>query len=280
MAITAQDVKKLRELTDAPMMDCKKALEEADGDIDKAKDILREKGAAASQKKAGRATKEGIAKVVVSEDGKTGAGIIVECETDFVSRNDDFKNMVDKLVRGMLADGSAGLDVVVEGLTVEQHLAEAVGKIRENIQIRKAEIFHAGEGMLASYNHHDGKWASIVTYNGGNAEAAQQVAVNVVAFKPSFLQKSDIPKEVIDAEFDVQKRRALEEGKPENIAENIANGRINKEYYQENVLLEQLIYLDNKTKVVDYLAQNGGGTITAYALLAVGQSVDGEGDAE
>ncbi|MFM9874406.1 MAG: translation elongation factor Ts [Fimbriimonadaceae bacterium] len=280
MAITAQDVKKLRELTDAPMMDCKKALEEADGDIDKAKDILREKGAAASQKKAGRATKEGIAKVVVSEDGKTGAGIIVECETDFVSRNDDFKNMVDKLVRGMLADGSAGLDVVVEGLTVEQHLAEAVGKIRENIQIRKAEIFHAGEGKLAAYNHHDGKWASVVTYNGGNAEAAQQIAVNVVAFKPTYLQKSDIPKEIIDAEFDVQKRRALEEGKPENIAENIANGRINKEYYQENVLLEQLIYLDNKTKVIDYLAQNGGGTVTAYALLAVGQSADGEGDAE
>lgn len=275
MAITAQDVKKLRDLTDAPMMDCKNALTEADGDMDRAKEILREKGAAAGAKKAGRATKEGIAKFVVAADGKTAAGIVVECETDFVSRNDDFKAMVDSLVNGMLQAGRAGGDVVVDGKSVDEHIADAVGKIRENIQLRAAEFVAAeGDAKLASYNHHDGKWASVVAYTGGE-EAAKQVAVHVVAFKPSFLSRDDISKEVIDKEYNFQKKRALDEGKPENIAENIAQGRINKEFYQENVLLEQLIYLDNKTKVSDYLAQNGGGTILAYTLLAVGLSGEG-----
>lgn len=275
MAITAQDVKKLRELTDAPMMDCKNALTEAGGDMDRAKEILREKGAAAGAKKAGRATKEGIAKFVVAADGKTAAGIVVECETDFVSRNDDFKAMVESLVNGMLQAGRAGGDVIVDGKSIDEHIADAVGKIRENIQLRATQFITAdGDAKLASYNHHDGKWASVVTYT-GNEDAAKQVAVHVVAFKPQFLKKEDISQDVIDKEYDFQKKRALDEGKPENIAENIAKGRINKEFFQETVLLEQLIYLDIKTKVSDYLAQNGGGTILAYALLAVGMSGEG-----
>lgn len=274
MAITAQDVKKLRDLTDAPMMDCKKALEEAGGDIDRAKEILREKGAAAGAKKAGRTTKEGIAKFVVSEDGKAAAGIIVECETDFVSRNEDFKTMVDKLVNGFLSAGKAGPEVEVEGKPVSEHIADAVGRIRENIQLRAAEYVTVDDAKLAAYNHHDGKYASIVAYT-GNKDAAEKVAVHVVAFKPPFLKKEDISQDLIDKEYNFQKKRALDEGKPENIAENMAKGRINKEFYQEQVLLEQLIYLDNKTKITDYLAQNGGGEINHFMLLAVGQSGEG-----
>jgi len=275
MAITAADVKKLRELTDAPMMDCKKALEEASGDIDRAKDILREKGAAAGQKKAGRATKEGIAKFVVSEDGKTAAGIIVECETDFVSRNDDFKAMVDKLVNGFLAAGNAGPDVVVDGKPVSEHIVEAVSRIRENIQLRAHEFITVLDGHLASYNHHDGKWASVVAYTGDGEDTAKQVAVQIVAFKPSFLTKEEVPADVINKEMEVQKARAIEEGKTPEMAENIAKGRINKEFYKEQVLLEQPIYLDQKMTVSDYLKQNGGITIKSYSLLAVGMSGEG-----
>jgi elongation factor Ts len=280
MSITAQDVKKLRDATDAPMMDCKKALEEAGGDMDRAKEILREKGAAAGAKKADRSTKEGIAKVVVSEDGKTAAAIIVECETDFVSRNDDFKSMVDGLVRGILAAGKSGADVEVDGKPISEHIADAVGRIRENIQLRAADFITASAGKLAAYNHHDGKWASYVEYTGESIEAANHVAVHIVAFKPPFLKKDDVPQDVIKKEYDFQKKRALEEGKPENIAENIAQGRVNKEFYQDQVLLEQLIYLDNKTKVSDYLAQNKGGDVLGYKLFAVGQSIDSEGEQE
>ena len=258
------------------MMDCKKALEEADGDFDKAVQILREKGASASAKKAGRATKEGIARIVLSEDRKTGAGIIVECETDFVSRNDDFKAMVNKLVEGMLAAGKAGGDVVVDGQSVSDHITEAVGKIRENIQLRAAEFFTASEGQLAAYNHHDGKWASVVTYTGDNADAAEKVAIQVVAYKPEYLKKEDVPADLIAAELATQTKRALDEGKPEEVAKNIAQGRVNKEFYQATVLLEQLIYTDNKTKVTEFLKQNHGGDVTAYTLLAVGQNAGSE----
>lgn len=279
MAISAADVKKLRELTDAPMMECKAALEEANGDIERAKEILREKGAAASAKKAGRATKEGIARIVLSQDHKTAAGIVVECETDFVSRNEDFKNLVSKLAEGFLAAGAANEDVVVEGLTVKEHLAEAVGKIRENIRLTAAEFFEAKEAKLAVYNHHDGKWASVVTYLGDGQEAAQQVAVQVVAYKPNFLRKEDVPADVIEKEMEIETKRAIEEGKDPKIAENIAKGRINKEFFQAQVLLEQLIYLDNKTKVTDYLKSNGVQDVTSFKLLAIGANAEAEEEA-
>lgn len=269
MSISAQDVKKLRDLTDAPMMECKAALVESGGDIDRAQEILREKGAAAAQKKADRSTSQGVARYVVSEDGKSAAGIVVECETDFVSGNADFKAMVDKMVSGFLAAGKAGDDVMVDGLSVRQHIDEAVGKIRENIVLKSATFQTAASGQFAAYNHHDGKWASLVEYT-GDQTAATKVATQVVAYKPDFLAKEDVPADVIEKEIALETKRAMEEGKPENIAENIAKGRVNKEYFQQRVLLEQLIYLDNKTKVSDYLAANGGSKVTSFTLLRVG----------
>ncbi len=275
MSISAADVKRLREETDAPMMDCKRALEEANGDFERAKEILREKGAAASQKKAGRATKEGIARVLVSDDKSKAAAVVVECETDFVSRNEEFKAMVNDLAKGILEAGAADPDVKVGDKTIAEHITEAVGRIRENIQLRVSDFIDAGDAKLASYNHHDGKWASLVLYTGDNHEAAEKVAVQVVAGKPAFLTKEDVPQEVVDKEYEFQKKRALEEGKPENVAENIARGRIDKEFYKEQVLLEQLIYLDNKTRVGEYLSQNGGGSVSGYHLFAVGLGADG-----
>lgn len=279
MSISAADVKKLREETDAPMMEAKRALEKAEGDFDKAKQILREAGSAAAAKKAGRATKEGIAKVVVSPDGKTAAGVVVECETDFVSGNDDFKAMVDKIVNGFLAAGTASADTVIDGYTAAAHIEEAVGKIRENIQLRETFVETAPEGKFAAYNHHDGKWASYVVYTGDSEEAARHAAIQVVAYKPNYLAKEDVPAEMIEAEIKTETARAVNEGKPENIAENIARGRVNKEFFQQQVLLEQPIYTDNKTKVADYLQANGAGEIKAYKLLFVGANSE-EGNEE
>lgn len=275
MTISAADVKRLREDTDAPMMECKRALETAGGDYDKAKQILREAGSAAAAKRAGRATSEGIAKIVVSEDGKTAAAVVVECETDFVSGNEDFKALVAKIADGFLAAGSATADTKVGDHTAQEHIEEAVGKIRENIRIAAGEIISAGTGKIAAYNHHDGKWAAWVEYTGDNGDNAKHVATQVVAFKPEYLKKDDVPSDIIEAEIATETQRAVNEGKPQAQAENIAKGRVNKFFYQEKVLLEQNIYTDGKTNVAEFAKSGGAGDILGYGLFYVGGNSGG-----
>lgn len=277
--INASDVKRLREETDAPMMECKAALVEADGDFDRAKEILREKGQAAAAKRSGRSTSEGIAKFVVSSDGKSAVGIVIECETDFVAKNESFKEMADKLANGMLAAGSAGLDTVVDGEPVSAHLEKAVAVIRENIVLKKAIAMKAGDGMIAVYNHHDGKKASAVEVSGSASnlkDTGFQVAIQTVAFPPAFLKKEDVPSDVIEHEIKIETERAINEGKPAEIAKKAAEGRVNKEYYQKEVLLEQMMYTDQKKSVSTYLAEEGkvgGGPISVlqFVRLEVGQ---------
>lgn len=261
-------------------MDCKRALTEANGDFEKAKQILREAGSAAAAKKAGRATKEGIAKIVVSEDGKAAAGVVVECETDFVSGNDDFKAMVDKIVNGFLVAGAATADTEIEGTPASVIIQDAVGKIRENIQLREMFYQTTDEGKFAVYNHHDGKWASYVVFTGDNPETAKHAAIQVVAFKPTFLTKDEVPSDIIEKEIATETARAVKEGKPQNIAENIAKGRVNKEFFQQQVLLEQPIYNEPKSKVADYLKSNGNVELKSYRLLQVGGGDASEGETE
>lgn len=274
MAITAADVKKLRDKTGAPMMDCKAALEEAGGDFAKAEQILREKGKAAATKKAGRATGEGIAKFVASDDGKKVAGVVVECETDFVAKNDDFKTMVDKLARGFLAAGKAGNDVVIDGRTAADIVVDAVNVIRENIQLRFAEVFTT-PGVFGVYNHHTGKVASMVELSGDSKNikaVGEQLGIQAVGLGATFLKKEDVPKDVIDKEIEIETNRAIEEGKDPKIAENIARGRVNKEFFQRQVLLEQMFYSDGKKSVGTYVqeeAKAGGGSIEVLRFLKV-----------
>lgn len=277
--INAADVKRLREETDAPMMECKAALVEADGDFEKAKQILREKGQAAAAKRAGRSTSEGIAKFVVAADGKTAVGLVVESETDFVAKNDSFKELVDKLANGMLAAGAAGPEVVVDGEAASAHIEKAVAVIRENIVLKKAVFLKATDGVIAVYNHHDGKKASAVEVTGSASnlkDAGYQVAIQTVAFSPSFLKKEDVPQDVIQKEIEIETERAINEGKTKEIAEKAAQGRVNKEFYQAQVLLEQPMYTDAKKSVSAYLAEEGkvgGGPISVlqFVRLEVGQ---------
>jgi elongation factor Ts len=276
--ISAADVKKLREETDAPMMECKSALEEAGGDMARAKEILREKGKAAAAKRADRATSEGIARFVTSEDGKSAVGVVLECETDFVAKNDMFRQLVDRLAQGMLAAGEAGPDVTIDGKAVAEHVQEAVAVIRENIQLKKAVIVKATEGSLVAYNHHDGKKAAVVEAAGpaGNLrDAAYHVAVQTIAFEPEYLVKEEVPREVIDQEIKTEIKRAINEGKDPVIAEKAAQGRVNKEFFQTKVLMEQPIYIDQKKTVRQYLEEEGkvgGGPITVrqFVRLFVG----------
>jgi len=271
--ITAQDVKRLREETDAPMMECKAALVEADGDFDKAKQILRETGKAAAAKRVGRSTSEGIAQFVVSPDGKTAVGVVIESETDFVAKNDSFKTLVAKIANGMLAAGSAGADVVIDGETVASHLEKAVAVIRENIVLKKAVFLTAKDGVIAVYNHHDAKKASAVEVSGSASnlkDAGFQVAIQTVAFPPTFLKKEDVPADVIENEIKIETERAINEGKPAEIAAKAAVGRVNKEYYQSQVLLEQMMYTDQKKSVSAYLAEEGkvgGGPISVHQFV-------------
>ncbi|MES1228311.1 MAG: translation elongation factor Ts [Armatimonadota bacterium] len=279
MTITAADVKKLRDETDAPMMDCKAALTEAGGDFERAKQILREKGKAQAAKKADRATQEGIARFYVSADGKTAAGVIVECETDFVSGNDTFKALVDTLGKGFLARGEAGATVVIDGASVDERITDAVNTIRENIQLRHAELYKT-ENAFGAYNHHTGKSAALVELSGTASnlkEVGDQLATQVIGMRAMYTNKEDIPADLIAAELQTQINRAIEEGKPANIAENIAKGRVEKEFYREAVLLEQDYFADTKKKVSGYVteeAAKGGGTITVkgFVKLVVGQS--------
>ncbi len=277
--ISAADVKKLREETDAPMMECKAALDEAGGDFAKAKEILREKGQAAAAKRAGRSTSEGIAKFVAAAGGKSAVGLVVECETDFVAKNENFIALVGKLADGMLAAGSAGPDVTVDGKSVATHIEEAIAVIRENIQLKKAVFVQAKEGVIAVYNHHDAKKASAVEVSGSASnlqDAGFQVAIQTVAFSPAYLKKDDVPKDVIENEIRIETERAINEGKSPEIAEKAAMGRVNKEFYQQQVLLEQPMYTDAKKSVSAYLAEEGkvgGGPISVlqFVRLQVGQ---------
>ena len=280
VTITAAMVKQLRDLTDAPMMDCKNALVEAEGDMTKAQEILRQKGQATAAKKAGRSTSEGIAKFVVN--GNKAAGVIVECETDFVSANDTFKKFVDTVANGLLSADAAAIEsdlnsVVIDGKTIEEHTTEIIAVIRENIRVSKGAVMTT-DGTWAVYNHHTGKTAALVEVAGGASTAADvgfELAVQFVALNASYVNRDEISADVIAKELEIETERAVQEGKPREMAEKIAQGRVNKEFYQSQVLMEQVFYKDNSKKVSDWvneMAKQGGGEITVVAAhrLTVG----------
>jgi elongation factor Ts len=260
---TAADVKRLREETDAPMMECKAALDEADGDFEKAKAILREKGKVAAGKRAGRATSAGVVAFASNADSSVVGAVMLECETDFVARNEDFialaQQMAEKVRDGSTADGL-------------KHLAEdAVAKIRENIQVAKAIRLEGPS--IATYVHHDRTKGTAIVLEGdvADAEAVRKVAVHAAAFPPEVINKEELSQEKLDAEIEIETQRAMNEGKPENIARNIAQGRVNKEFIKTAVLMEQPFYLDPSKTVGQYMGEVAKGVkITQFVNFIVG----------
>lgn len=280
MAISAADVKKLRDETDAPLMECKAALTEAEGDYARAKEILREKGKAAAAKRADRQTKAGVALLVSSPDDKTVGGVVLESETDFVAKNDEFIAIAQKMAEAFLATDPGGdpLAVKVGGTTVGGLVEEAIAKIRENIRVTKA-VRLTSSASIATYIHHDKTKAAAIELEGTAStllEVGHKLAIQSVAYPPRFIEKSEVPQEFIDHEIQIETKRAIEEGKKEDIAKNIAIGRVNKEIIKHVVLLEQPFYADQNKTVADYLAEQakaGNGTIKvkAFTLLTVGE---------
>ena len=257
--ISAALVKQLRQMTDSPMMECKKALVEAEGDIDKAVDVLRTMGLAKAIKRAGRDTNEGTIGCYVSDDAKVGALVELTCETDFVGSNAKFRGFAKSLAQAVAESDPADVEAfkacALGESTVEAELTEMIHVIGENMKItRFARI--ATDGALGSYVHHDGKHADIVEFAVGKAETiendtfktfAHDVAMQVVASNPISAKREDIPDETIEHEKSIYRAQAADSGRPEKFWDGIINGRL-KKFFQENALAEQAFVKDgNKT---------------------------------
>ena len=262
---TAQDVKKLREDTDAPMMECKAALDEADGDFEKAKNILREKGKAAAAKRTDRTTAAGVVALATNSDATVVGGVVLECETDFVARNEDFVALAQQIAE-IYRDNES-----VDEASIKEITDGAVAKIRENIKVTKS-LRVVSTNPIATYVHHDRTKGSLVVSEGELSDAVRKVAIQIVAFPPDVLKKSDLSQEKLDSEIEIETQRAINEGKEEKLARNIATGRVNKEFVKRAVLLEQPYYIDPSKSVAQFLAEEAKGTtLVSFAYLAVGQ---------
>ncbi len=270
MAISAAQVKALREKTGAGMMDCKKALVESGGDEEKAVMYLREKGLSKAAKKAGRATSEGLITPYVSEDGKTAVISELLCETDFVAKGDDFKAFANAL-----AEKIAGLDVTVgtaEDLPEDvANVTDLIAKIGENMGVGRFAKVTNDDGVLGVYIHTNNKLGVIVELTGGGDDAlAKDVAMHVAAMNPQCISPDELPADVLEKEKALYMKQAMDEGKPENIAEKIVTGRLNK-FYSEVCLIEQAFIKEDKKKVKDIL---GGATVASIHRLALGEKVE------
>lgn len=278
MAFTAKDVKALREKTGCGMMDCKKALTEANGDMDKAIDFLREQGLAKQEKKSGRIAAEGVAFAKTNDDNTVGVVIEVNAETDFVAKNAEFQEFVetcaDTVIEQNPADVEALLACVATGSTetVDALLKEKILKIGENIKIRR---FVRYEGNVVSYIHAAGRIGVIVNFDtdvankDGFTTYAKDVAMQIAAINPAFLDKASVPAETIEHEKKIMTEQVINEGKPAAIAEKIVMGKIGK-YYKENCLIEQEFVKDSKMTVSQYtnnIAKELGGSIAITGFI-------------
>jgi elongation factor Ts len=275
MSISAKDVKKLRDQTGAGMMDCKKALKEADGDFDKATDILRKKGQQLSEKRADREANQGLIVTRVSDDGSKAAALEINCETDFVARNEDFQEraqqFLDIVFEQEIDSVDELLETEVDGLTVDDHVKDMVSKIGEKIKINRV-VLTKSDGHYVSYIHPGNQLGVLVEFeNGiGNDEIGKNVAMQVAAMNPLAVTREGVDDSIVEQELDVAKEQLLNEGKSEEIAEKAAQGKLRK-FYEERVLLEQKFVKDNSLSVKEYLEQNDTPLVKSFHRLQLGE---------
>lgn len=277
MAITAQDVNKLRQMTGAGMMDCKKALQEADGDFDKAVDILRKQGQKVAAKRADNAVSEGTVVVAISADGTNGKLIAFACETEPVSNVEDFKNLaqsiLDKAVADNIADKDALLSAILsDGRPVSEHIVDLVGKLGEKLEIVSYENVTADK--VVPYIHSNGKLGVLVAFEGVNgtdvSELGKDVAMQIAAMKPIALDKDEVDSATVEREIEVGKEQARAEGKPEAMLEKIAQGKLQK-FYKDNTLLNQEFVKDSSLTIRQLLEKTAKGlTVKSFKRVAIG----------
>jgi len=256
--ITASEVNKLRKQTGSGMMDCKKALVEANGDFDAAVDILRKKGQKVAAKRGDRDAAEGLTIAKASADGSKGVVVMVNCETDFVAKNDDFNAFVETITTAALDNKPASIDELNKlsyagnGMTIGEKITEQIGKIGEKIEISVYNTIEAGK--VVAYNHPGNQIASLVglSIDGDFSEAGRDVAMQVAAMAPIALDQESVDQAIIDKEIEIGKDQAIAEGKPADLAEKISKGRLNK-FFKENTLVNQAFIKDNKKSVSQYL---------------------------
>ena len=277
MAITAQDVNKLRQMTGAGMMDCKKALQEADGDFDKAVDILRKQGQKVAAKRADNAVSEGTVLINISADGTNGKLVALACETEPVSNVEDFKNLAQSILDKAVADNIADKDALLaatlaDGRPVSEHMVELTGKLGEKLEISAYENVTADK--VVPYIHSNGKLGVLVAFAGVNgtdvAELGKDVAMQIAAMKPVALDKDGIDAATIEREIEVGKEQARAEGKPEAMLEKIAQGKLQK-FYKDSTLLNQEFVKDSSLTIRQLLEKTSKGlTVTTFKRVAIG----------
>ena len=276
--ITASQVKDLREKTGAGMMDCKKVLTETDGDMEKAIELLRERGIAKAAKKSDRVAAEGLVTAYVTEDGKVGAVAEINAETDFVAKNDEFRTFAADVAKQVALKNPKEVDELLsqkfiedESKTVSEVLTNKIATIGENMSIRRFERFET-TGLVEKYIHGDGKIGVLVEIENGDSELAKDVCMQIAAAKPEYLDREAVPAERLDKEMEILKAQAMNEGKPEAIAEKIVQGRVGK-FYSEICLVEQEFVKNPDIKVKDLLASKNA-KIVRFARFEKGEGIE------
>ena len=276
--VTASQVKDLREKTGAGMMDCKKVLTETDGDMEKAIELLRERGIAKAAKKSSRVAAEGLVASYVSEDGKVGAVVEVNAETDFVGKNEEFRSFVDDVARQIVEKNPANVEELLAQTsiaepekTVQEVLTNKIATIGENMSIRRFERFESN-GIVGSYIHGEGKIGVLVDMENATPELAKDICLQIAAAKPEFLNRESVTPERVEKEMEILKAQAMNEGKPAEIAEKMVQGRINK-FYGEICLLEQEFVKDPDMKI-NKLLESKGAKINNFARLEKGEGIE------
>ncbi|MEQ8337278.1 MAG: translation elongation factor Ts [Cyclobacteriaceae bacterium] len=276
MAITAQDVNKLRQMTGAGMMDCKKALTEAEGDFDKAVELLRKKGQKVSASRADRETSEGVVFAKTVNDDKKGILIAFTCETDFVAKNEDFIKLGEEIIEVAAKENPSSIEELKAlksgNLTITEKITETTGKIGEKLEISSYEILK-GEKVVP-YIHLNSKLGVLVALNNTNgtdvSEAGRDVAMQIAAMNPVAVDKDGVDAAIIEKEIEIGKEQARQEGKPEQIIDKIAQGKLQK-FFKENTLLNQAFVKDNSVSIQQYLdGINKGLTVSAFKRVVIG----------
>ncbi len=277
--VTASQVKELREKTGAGMMDCKKVLTETDGDMEKAIELLRERGIAKAAKKSDRIAAEGLVDAYVSEDGKIGAVVEVNAETDFVGKNDEFKKFVADVAKQIAEKNPANVEellaqssIAESEKTVQEVLTNKIATIGENMTIRRFQRFETSDGVVAKYIHGEGKIGVLVEMTNSDELLAKDICMQIAAAKPEFLNRESVPAERVNKEMEILKAQAMNEGKPAEIAEKMVQGRIGK-FYGEICLIEQPFVKDPDMKV-SKLLESKGANIVRFARLEKGEGIE------
>jgi elongation factor Ts len=282
MTITAGLVKELREKTGVGMMECKKALEENQGDMEKAILWLRERGLSRAAKKADRVAAEGVVKVLVSEDGRSGAVVELNCETDFVSKNPDFQDIADKVaalaLKNKISDVDALKSAQLGNETVDAALATLIAKLGENMKIRRVGFLSTPKGTISGYTHMGGKIGSLVLLNGAEGPEVQELgrdlAMHAAAAAPRYLKSDEVDAAEIETEKDLGRKKLLEEGKPENMHEKILAGQISK-FYKEICFIDQAFIKDPSLSIQKVVADKGkGASLTSFHLFKLGEGIE------